>query len=520
MKRIKEVLLLSLDKGLNQTQVAAALHLARSTVQDYLRRFHSRGLSREGLAALAEDALEKLLFPPQTLTAGRPEPDCAYLHTELRKTGVTLQLLWEEHRKDYPEGLGYTQFCERYRAYTRRLNVSMRQTHKAGEKAYVDYSGKKGRLVDAKTGEVVAVELFVMVWGASNYTYAEAQESQSLPNWLGGHARAFQYYECVPHHIVPDCLKDAVTKAHLYDPDLNETYVEMCRHYGCAPLPARPGRAKDKAKVEVGVQVAQRWILARLRKQVFHVLHEINSAILLLLKDLNARNMRHLGKTRQELFLAVDKPHALPHPPEAFRHFTHATCRVGIDYCIQVEKHYYSVPYVHTGKQVEVRLYERSLEVFLASERIALHVRSRKPYAHTILPEHMPEKHKKHLAWTPARLLSWAGKTGPNTQALVAAILERGPFVEMGYRPALGVMRLADTHGAEKMEAACGYALPRRLFRLAQLTQLLKMGAGLAPESGEESPPSVVHENLRGMAYYADGPALRSAPSSDRGGEE
>lgn len=519
MRRIKEALHLSLDKGLNQTQVAGALSLARSTVQDYLHRASSAGLNPAALATLSEAALEKMLFRREQQVPSRPEPDCQYLHLELRKTGVTLQLLWEEYKTENEDGLGYTQFCERYRAFVRKLATSMRQTHKAGEKAYVDYSGKKPCLVDAQTGEVKPVEIFVMVFGASNYTYAEAQESQTLPNWLGGHARAFAAFECVPHHIIPDCLKDAVIKSHLYDPDLNETYVEMCRHYGCAPLPARPVHPKDKAKVEVGVQVVQRWILARLRNRIFHTLDAMNAAIIELTMDLNNRKMRHLGKTRAELFLSLDKPNAHALPEEPFQFYTWLTCRVGIDYCIQVEKHYYSVPHIHVGEQVGVRLYERAVEVFLRGERIALHVRSRKPYGHTILPEHMPERHKKHLAWTPHRLITWAEKTGPATVEVVKAIFAGKPYMEMGFRPALGVMRLSETYGAEKMEKVCAYALPRRLFRVAQLSRLLKMEAAQTSLFEEQTPGKVAHENLRGMGYYADGAALRSARPSAQGGE-
>jgi len=505
MRRIKEVLHLSLDKGLNQSQVAGALSLARATVQDYLHRARLMALTQEALALLSEDALEKLLFRRQVETPLRPEPDCQYLHGELRKTGVTLQLLWEEYRKEHNDGLGYTQFCERYRAFARKLTVSMRQSHPAGEKTFVDYSGKKPCLVDPHTGEMTPVELFVMVWGASNYIYAEAQESQALPNWLGGHARAFAAFGCVSHHTVPDCLKDAVTQSHLYDPDLNETYVEMCRHYGCAPLPARPGHPKDKPKVEVGVQVCQRWILARLRNRVFHTLAELNAALFELTADLNNRKMRHLGKTRSELFLSLDKPNALPLPEEPFRFYTWLTCRVGIDYCIQVDKHYYSVPYVHVGEKMGVRMYEKTVEVFLRGDRIVLHVRSKKPYGHTILREHMPERHRKHLSWTPHRLLSWAEKTGPATTAVVKAILADKPYVEMGFRPALGVMRLAETYGAEKMERVCAYALPRRLYRVGQLSRLLKMNGGQLSLFEEQAPKAVAHPNLRGMSTYAVG---------------
>lgn len=508
MRRIKEALNLSLGKGLNQSQVAGALALARSTVQDYLNRASQAGLTHESIAQLSEEALEKMLFRREQPATSRPEPDCQYLHVEMRKTGVTLQLLWEEYRKEHVDGLGYTQFCERYRAFVRKINVSMRQTHKAGEKGYVDYSGKNPFLVDPETGEVKPVEIFVMVLGASNMTYAEAQESQALPNWLGGHARAFTAFGCVPHHIVPDCLKDAVIKSHLYDPDLNETYVEMCRHYGCAPLPARPLHPKDKSKVEVGVQVVQRWILARLRNRVFHTLDAMNAAIFELTVDLNNRKMRHLGKSRLELFLSLDKPAALPLRAEPFQFYAWHTCKVGIDYCVQLEKHYYSVPYIHVDEQVGVRVFEKTVEIFLRGERIALHVRSRKPFAHTILSEHMPERHRKHLSWTPHRLITWAEKTGPNTAAVVKAILAGKPYVEMGYRPALGVMRLSECHGVEKMEKVCAYALPRRLFRVAQLTQLLKMEAGQAPLCEEEE-SKVVHlkDNLRGMSQYVGGEA-------------
>lgn len=507
MRRIKEALHLFLNKGLSQTQVAGALALARSTVQDYLNRAQKAGLTVDALDALTEEALERMLFRREAPAQGRPEPDCQYLQVEMRKIGVTLQLLWEEYRKEHADGLGYTQFCERYRAYGRKLSVSMRQSHKAGEKGYVDYSGKKPVLVDKDTGEVRPVEIFVLVLGASNYTYAEAQESQALPNWLGGHARAFAAFGCVPHHIVPDCLKDAVTKSHRYDPDLNETYVEMCRHYGCAPLPARPLHPKDKAKVEVGVQVVQRWILARLRNRVFHTLEAMNAAIFEWTADLNSRKMRHLGKTRLELFLDLDKPAALVLPPEPFRFYAWHTCKVGIDYCIQVEKHYYSVPHTHVGEQVGVRLYERTVEVFLRGERIAVHIRSRKPFSHTIHPEHMPERHRKHLAWTPHRLIAWAEKTGPCTAEVVKAIFAGKPHVEMGFRPALGVMRLAESHGAEKLERVCAYALPRRLIRVSQLSQLLKMEAGGVSLFQAEEPKVVAHGNLRGMSQYAGGEA-------------
>lgn len=507
MRRIKEALHLSLDKGLNQSQVAGALALARSTVQEYLNRAKAAGVTPQSLAALTETDLETLLFRRVQPAALRPEPDCQHLHLELRKTGVTLQLLWEEYKRDNADGLGYTQFCERYRAFVKKLNVSMRQTHKGGEKAYVDYSGKKPSLVDAETGEVKPVEIFVMVFGASNYTYAEAQESQSLPNWLGGHARAFSAFGCVPHHIVPDCLKDAVIKSHRYDPDLNETYVEMCRHYGCAPLPARPLHPKDKAKVEVGVQVVQRWILARLRNRMFHTLEAMNAVIFELTVDLNARKMRHIGKTRAELFAELEKDAALPLPSEPFRFYAWHTCRVGIDYCIQVEKHYYSVPHIHVDEQVGVRVYEKTVECFLRGERIAVHARSKKPFAHTLLPEHMPERHKKHLAWTPHRLITWAEKTGPFTAGVVKAILAGKPYVEMGFRPALGAMRLCEKHGAEKMERVCAYALPRRLIRVGQLSQLLKMDLGQTNEVGVADPGTVRHGNLRGMDQYAGGEA-------------
>ncbi len=508
MRKIKECLRLFHEGRLSRNQIAKSLSLSRATVQDYVHRLGNSGLPWTELLALPEAELERRLFKKKAEAPNRPEPDAAYIHAELRKRGVTLQLLWEEYQKEHADALGYTQFCERYHAFNNSLKVYLRQTHVGGERAYVDYSGVKPAVVDLETGEVKPVEIFVLCWGASHCLYAEAQDSQSLENWVMGHVRAFEFFGCVPHGVVPDNLKAAVTKAHLYDPDLNGTYCALAENYGFAVLPARPYKPKDKAKAEVGVQIVQRWIVARLRHFVFHTVDQLNAKIRELLMALNERPMKRLRKTRWELFQEWDLPKALPLPKDRFIFHTWQKARVGIDYCVQVDKHYYSVPYIHAGREVDVRLAEGRVEVFLKGERLALHRRSAVPYGYTILPEHMPERHRKHLSWTPHRLLAWADKIGPHTRHLIEALLKRKAHVEMAYRPALGILRLSDTYGKARLEKASRMALEGHSLRVAQVSQILKRGLDKAEDGSLPTKTVGAAENVRGAKYFQERMAL------------
>jgi transposase len=504
MRKIKECLRLFHEGRLSLNQIAKVLSLSRSTVQDYVRRLKNAELSGTELLLLPERELENRLFKKAAESRQRPEPDAAYIHSELRKRGVTLQLLWEEYRKEHAEALGYTQFCERYHAFNKSLKVYLRQTHVGGERAYVDYSGYKPSVVNVDSGEVRQVEIFVLCWGASHCLYAEAQESQSLENWVMGHVRAFEFFGCVPHGLVPDNLKAAVTKAHLYDPDLNGTYCALAEHYGFAVLPARPYKPRDKAKAEVGVQIVQRWIVAALRHYTFHTVSQLNAKIRELLTGLNERPMKRLRRARWELFQEWDLPKALPLPKERFVFHTWQKAKVGIDYCVQVERHYYSVPYIHAGRDMDVRLAEGRVEIFLKGERVALHRRGAVPYGYTMLPEHMPERHRKHLSWTPHRLIAWAEKIGPHTRRLIEELMRKKAHVEMAYRPALGLLRLEGTYGKERLEKASHMALEGQCLRVAQVSQILKRGLDRASDEGMPTKTVAAAENVRGAAYFQE----------------
>lgn len=379
----------------------------------------------------------------------------------------------------------------------------MRQPHVAGERLFVDYSGKKLHITNLQTGEIRSVELFVMAWGASHYLYAEAQESQCIQSWVMGHVRAFEYFGCVPHLVVPDNLKSAVTKAHLYDPDINRSYTDLAQYYGFGVLPARPAKPKDKPKVENGVLIVQRWIIAALRHRVFYTMGSLNAAIRELLNKANAKPLQRLKQTRLDLFTALDKPKALPLPEQPYQFHEWMKATAGFDYHVSVEQHYYSVPWELYGKQLDIRLSERTVEAFHKQQRVALHHRNKTAYGYTTNPQHMPKAHQKYLDWTPARLLLWAKKIGPNTQTLVNHILSTKTHPQQGFRPAIGVLRLGKTYGEDRLEAASGIALQMKLIRVSEITDLLKNGADRNPP--EKTPGSVMNRTqTRGASYYSE----------------
>jgi transposase len=352
-----------------------------------------------------------------------------------------LDLLWQEYKEQYPEGYQYSQFCELYRRYRAKLDYCMRQDHRGGEKLFVDY-GEGLKLFDHQSGEAISTELFVAVWGASNYTYAEATLSQQLPDWIGSHTRAFSYFGCLPRIVVPDCLKSAVNQAWHYEPELNPTYAEMASHYGIGVLPARPAHPRDKAKVETGVLIAKRWILSALRHRTFYSLAELNGAIQDLLQRLNRRELRKLKKSRRELFSLFDQPNALSMPEKLYEYAEWKVVTVNIDYHIEVDKHYYSVPFRLLREKLHVRLTAHTVEAFQKGERVATHVRSFIPHQHSTLKEHMPTAHQNYLEWTPSRILRWAEKIGPHTAMLIEKIIETRTHPEQAYRSCLGILRL------------------------------------------------------------------------------
>lgn len=504
MRKIREVLRLRLGNGISARQVAGAVRVSPATVGDIVRRASAAGITWPLPEELGDDDLEGLLYPKREKESSRPLPEMKYLHRELSRKGVTLALLWEEYAREYPEDhYSYQQLARLYRAWKDDIAITMRQVHKAGEKAFCDFAGQTLPIVDPQTGEISEAHLFVASMGFSNYTYAEAFSSEQLPCWIAGHVNAFEYFGAVPEIVVPDNPKAIVTRADRYEPDLNRTFEEMAERYGYAIIPARAGKAKDKAKVEASVLQAERWILAPLRNRVFHSTPEANLAVAERLEWLNDRRMRGMDASRAELFGEVDRPAMLPLPEHPYEYADWKKARVNIDYHIEIDMHYYSVPYQLTREGVDVRMTPSTVEIFHKGKRLASHPRSYVKGTATTLDEHRPASHKAYLEWTPSRIISWAGETGPATAELVAEIMERMPHPEQGYRSCLGVMRLGGKYGQERMEAAARRALGAGAFSYRSVKSILETGVDrLSDGEDGESLPLPEHGNVRGPDYY------------------
>jgi transposase len=449
--------------------------------------------------------VEQKLFPPSSTVEppAKALPDFDYIYRELkahRKFNLTLDLLWQEYKEQHREGYQYSQFCGLYRRYRAKLDYCMRQDHRGGEKLFVDY-GEGLSLIDAQTHEPMTTQLFVAVWGASNYTYAEATLTQQLPDWIGSHSRAFSYFGCVPKIVVPDCLKSAVVRACRYEPELNPTYAEMASHSRTCVLPARPARPRDKAKVENGVLIAKRWILAVLRHRTFYTLAELNGAISELLERLNNRPLRKLKQSRRDLFSLFDQPHALSLPDKLYEYAEWKLATVNIDYHIEVDKHYYSVPFGLLREKLDVRLTTHTVEAFQKGQRVASHVRSFVPHHHTTLKEHMPLAHQQYLEWTPSRIISWAEKIGPHTALLVQKIIETRVYPEHAYRSCLGILRLEKHYSKQRLENGCLRALRYGALSFKALNNILENGLDRLEEKSQ-SAALPAHNNIRGGQYY------------------
>ena len=517
MRSIKDVLRLT-AAGLSQRQIADSLGISHGVVGKYQQLAKHNRLDNHELAGLSEPELATRLLTRAKAVESAPtvraEPDFAYIHAQLKLKGVTRWLLWEEYRIENPRGFAYTQFCVRYREWKRQLSPVMRQTHEAGDRLFVDYCGATVPVINAATGEVSDAQVFVAVLGASNYTFAEATASQKLADWIGSHCRAFAFFGGVPKLVVPDNLKSAVTKADRYEPIVNESYQRMLEHYGTACLPARPLKPKDKAKVEAGVNVVTRWILARLRKQRFFSLFELNLAIRSLLAELNNRPFKRLPGCRRSHFDEVERAALRALPATTYEYAEWRRARVGVDYHVEIERHYYSVPHNLLRKEVDVRATANALEFFFGGERVALHTRSRLAGSHSTQIEHLPAAHRAHLEWTPQRFERWAAGIGAATAELVTHLLYNRPHPEQGYRSCLGLLSLAKSFGAERLEAACRRALrlnsPARRTVVSILRNKLEneplpadVLALANTEANAAHPlPLLNHENVRGSSYY------------------
>lgn len=506
MRKIREILRLKWDCRLANRKIARSCGIGRSTVAEYARRAEAAGLSWPLPEELTEAQIEQLLFPPPPAIGSveRLVPVWSEVRQELHsKKNVTLALLWEEYKEQNPQGYQYSRYCELYREWTGKLHLWMRQEHRAGEKTFVDYCGQTVPIHDPKGGAVREAQVFVAVLGASSYAYAEATWTQSLPDWIGSHVRAFSFFGGVTELVVHDNLKSGVKRPCRYEPESNHAYLDLITHYGVAALPGRVRSPRDQAKVEAGVQVVQRWILARLRHRKFFSLSELNAEIRRLLEDLNRRTFKKLPGSRRSQFEALDRPALKPLPTEPYAYAEWLTATVQMDYHVDVERHHYSVPYQLYKKLVDVRLTERTVECFHKGQRVASHHRRREPHRHTTVAEHMPPAHRHYAEWTPERIGHWARQSGPKTLQAVDAIMGSRLHPQQGFRACMGVMRLGKVYGAERLEAACSRALRLEALSYRSINSILK--SGLDRQSMPAAPPPTTpinHDNIRGSEYY------------------
>ena len=517
MRKILEVLRLRYESHLSHERIAAATRVSKGAVTGYLQRARAAGLTWPLPQPMDDAQLEALLFPRAApLVERRAAPDLAHLHQELKRKGVTLMLLWEEYAVAHAgQAYGYSQFCLLYHRFAASLKRSMRQVHRAGDKLFIDYAGQSVPIIDAATGEMHRAQIFVAVLGASSYTYAEASLTQQLPDWIGSHVRCFEAMGCVAALLVPDNLKSAIKHACRYEPECTSTYEDLARHYGTAILPARPYKPRDKAAAELSVLLVERWILARLRNRQFFSLEELNAAIRALLVDLNHRPFKKLDGCRRSAFETIDRPAMRPLPETRYEFAEWKKAIVNIDYHVECDERYYSVPHSLVKRTVELRATARIVECFFKGKRVASHRRAVRRGDYITLPEHMPESHRKHMQWTPGRFLNWAISIGPATRDVVKWQLENRPHPEQGYRACLGLLNLVKHYGASRLEAACARALaigsPKRKSIKSILEAKLDQHPDLFPAT-EKTPCSTPaqHSNVRGADYFRSTPSTTS----------
>jgi transposase len=507
MRKIKEVLRLHKEIGLSERQIAKSCDISRSTVKEYLHRAQRAGLNWPLPSDLDDAQLENLLFPliQPIAPENRGMPPIDYLYQELKKKGVTLQLLWCEYKQANPQGYQYSQFCKRYQSWVDKLDICLRQVYRAGEKLFVDYAGQTIPVQNPLTGQTQEAYLFVATLGASHYTFAEASFSQDLPSWISSHIHAFEFFGGVAEILVPDNTKTAVTHPSRYEPELNPTYRDLAQYYGTVVIPTRVAKPKDKAKVESAVLLVERWILAALRNHTFFSLSELNQAIALKLGELNNRSFQKLSTTRKALFETLDKPALKPLPQKPYEYAEWKKARVNIDYHIEVDHHYYSVPYQLIKQQVDVRLTQTTVEVLFKNHRVASHARSYHKGKFTTSEQHLSKSHQAYLDWTPSRMIRWAAKHGPHTEQLITHILETKLHPHHGFRSCLGILRLAKSFSPERLEAACAFALQIKGYSYKSVESILKTGLdrkNLFLEQKEQPVEPIIHFNLRGKQYY------------------
>ena len=518
MRKVRDVLRLKHTLGMSLRQISEATGIGKTVIGEYVRRAVVLGITWPVPEGIDDAELERRLFPvPCETGPPRAAIDWRRVHEEMKRRSVTLVLLWQEYRAEQTDGYGYSRYCDLYGEWRKTLSATMRQTHPAGEKLFVDYAGDTVAVFDQTNSTERPAHIFVAALGASNYTYAEARWSEGLGDWVRAHVNALATIGGVPKVVVCDNLRAGVTRPSRYEPGINRTYQDLAEHYGFAVLPARVRKPRDKAKVEVAVLIVERVVLARLRNRRFFSLEELNAAIRECVADLNAKVMRKIGKSRAELLETIDRPALGALPAEPYRYAEWKKCLVGPDYHVEVDKHYYSVPSRLIRETVEARLTATTVEILHKGSRIATHARSELPHRHTTITEHMPSAHRRYAEWTPARMMTAAAKIGPSTIALVEAIMKAKPHPEQGFRACLGILRLEKSYGAQRLEAAChrGNDIGATSYGLRRLDPQAWARQGLcAGGPGRRADPARQHPRARLLPLR--GEDMLTHPTHDR----
>lgn len=509
MKRIREALRLHHECGLSLRKTARALSVSRPVVTEYLEQCKAHGITWERARMMTDDDLAACFESKQQEAPKLAElrEQFPRLAKDLLKVGVTRQILWEEYRDTNPQGYSYSQFCYHFQQWENDQELYMRIEHKAGDKLYVDYTGQKMNIVDPQTGEIRTAEIFVATLGASKLIFVRAVWTQQKHDFIQAQVEALKYIGGVPRAIVPDCLKSAVTKSHRYEPDINPEYQDFAAHYGTTILATRPYKPRDKALVEGSVRIVYQRIFAPLRDRVFHTLEELNRAIREKLEELNTRTMKQYATSRWELFREIEKDALMPLPADDYLIRHYARCKVQFNYHVYLrdDRHYYSVPYQHRGKQVDVRYTGTSVEIYLNNARIALHRRCTGKFGYSTVKEHMPPEHRFLDDWSAEKFIAWAQAIGPQTTGVIEGVLNAKEHPERGYKVCLGILNLAREYGRERVEKACRRALYLDSLSLRMISNMLKNGL----EDMDDEKPSTEkqlelfhHENIRGPEYY------------------
>jgi len=504
MIKIQEIIRLGLD-GKSYRSIMQSCNVSIGVISKYLKIAKEKQITYEQIKNLTKKELFKILEieSVEDIKNLKKTPNFKYIHDELKNKHVTLFLLWQEYKDQNPDGYQYSRYCMLYNAWRKKLNISMRQIHKAGEKMFVDYAGSKVPIYDKTTGKKkYESAIFIACLGASNYTYVEATKNQKVANWISSHINSFEYFKGVPEIVVCDNLKSGIKDANFYEPDINTTYCELARYYGTTIIPTRVRKPKDKAKVENAVLVVNRWILARLRKRRFYNLNELNKEIAKLLEDLNTRTFKKLSGCRRDQYEIIDKPALKGLPKEPYELSIWKKAKVNIDYHIELEGHYYSVPFNYVQKQVEIRTTQRIVEIYYKNNRIASHLRDDRRNQYTTTVDHMPKSHREYSGWNKERFITWAQKIGPYTAEIIHIKLNSHEHVTQAFRGCLGILGLAKKFTNERLENACRRALRINTTSYKSIHNILKHNLDKQELQENSKVLNIKHNNIRGEEYY------------------